>query len=290
MATVSRLQVRETRDDDAIYDFLARDRGWGGYAICDLEPGPRSRSRYWLAANDGVPVALCLVYRMSQLSAIHTFGDSPGIAAILARLPDPPAHAWVLAREPHLVAVRSRYEMNWPDRMRRMIATREAFSPVPSAARRLTPRDAAAVADLYAAPGGASARVGAVLAQTSYGVWEGGRLISIAGTHGLSRRRGIAAIGNVFTHPAQRDRGYATMCVSALMADLMRVVPQIILNVNANNAPALRVYERVGFRRHCTYREGRAVLLSAARDAASAAREDPRQRRPGRRRSEVRGR
>jgi RimJ/RimL family protein N-acetyltransferase len=125
-------------------------------------------------------------------------------------------------------------------------------------------RDAPAVADLYAAPGGVSPRVETILAQTCYGVWDGGRLVSIAGTHGLSRQRGMAAIGNVFTHPTHRDRGYATMCVSALLADLVRLVPEIILNVNANNAPALRVYERVGFRRHCTYREGRAALLGAA--------------------------
>jgi len=253
--------VHESRDDDATYQFLACDRAWGGYAICDLEPGPRARSHYWVTRDSGEITAVCLIYRIGESCSLHTFGDPADIAAILEQMPDRPAHPWVLAREDHLGAIRSRYEMNWPERMWRMIAARESFLPASSRARRLEMRDAPAVADLYSPPRAVSVRPETVLAETCYGVWEDGRLVSIAGTHGLSRRRGMAAIGNVFTHPAYRNRGYGKMCVSALAADLMRFVPEIILNVNEGNTPALRLYERVGFRRHCTYREGRAELL-----------------------------
>jgi RimJ/RimL family protein N-acetyltransferase len=261
MTTTSRLQVRESRSDEESYQFLAQDRPWGGYAICDLEPGPRERSHYWVACRSAEVVALCLLFRMRDVCSLHTFGEAAGVGALLHDMADSPDHAYVLIREQHLEAIRSRYEMKWPDRMYRMLATRETFSPLASLARRLEPRQAPAVAELYATPRGRSVRAQAMLAQTCYGVWQEGRLVSIAGTHGLSRQRGMAAIGNVFTHPAYRGRGYAKMCVGALTADLLRTVPEIILNVNARNAPALRVYGRVGFRPHCSYYEGRAVLL-----------------------------
>ena len=282
MSILHRLQVYESRDDNATYGFLARDRAWGGYAICDLEPEPRQRSQFWAAREGDQITALCLFYRVRDMCSLHTFGDPAGMAAILEQMPDRPAHAWVLAREDHLEAIRSRYEMDSPERMWRMIATRETLSPTASRARRMGMRDAPAVVDLYSATRAAAVRPETLLAQGCYGVWEDGRLVSIAGTHGLSRRRGIAAIGNVFTDPAYRDRGYAKMCVSALAADLVRVVPEIILNVGDSNTPALRVYDRVGFRRHCTYCEGRAELLAEYASAQGATAQHTPRRNPAR--------
>lgn len=278
MAILHRLQVQESRDDGATYEFLARDRAWSGYAICDLEPGPRRRSHYWVARDNGEITAICLFYQIGEACSLHTFGDPAGIAAILEQVPGRPAQAWVLAREDHLAAIRSRYEIDSSERMWRMIATRDTFSPLPTRARRLGMRNAPAVVDLYSATRAAAVRPETLLAQGCYGVWQDGRLVSIAGTHGLSGPRGIAAIGNIFTHPTYRNRGYAKMCVSALVADLMRVVPDIILNVSESNTPALRLYERLGFRRHCTYREGRAELLPEY----ACGQESTAQQRPGR--------
>ena len=43
-----------------------------------------------------------------------------------------------------------------------------------------------------------------------------GALVAVAGTHLVSDTYGVAAIGNVFTHPDYRGRGYATLATGAV--------------------------------------------------------------------------
>lgn len=90
-----------------------------------------------------------------------------------------------------------------------------------------------------------------------YGLHVDGDLVATAGTHVVSQTYGIAAVGNVFTHPHHRGRGYATACTDAVIREIVRRGCQdVVLNVNVTNAVAIHVYERLGFRRHCRYLEG----------------------------------
>ena len=79
-----------------------------------------------------------------------------------------------------------------------------------------------------------------------YGVWRDGQLIAAAGVHFVTPF--IAQIGNVFSHPRFRGRGYATAATAGVMNHLRGMGIQIIsLFVVAENAPAIRIYERLGF-------------------------------------------
>ena len=79
-----------------------------------------------------------------------------------------------------------------------------------------------------------------------YGVWRDGQLIAAAGVHFVTPF--IAQIGNVFSHPRFRGRGYATAATAGVINQLRRMGIQIIsLFVVAENAPAIRIYERQGF-------------------------------------------
>ena len=79
-----------------------------------------------------------------------------------------------------------------------------------------------------------------------YGVWRDGQLIAAAGIHFVTPF--IAQIGNVFSHPRYRGRGYATAATAGVTNHLRRMGIQIIsLFVVAENAPAIRIYERQGF-------------------------------------------
>lgn len=56
-------------------------------------------------------------------------------------------------------------------------------------------------------------------------------------------------IQGVYTHPSRRGRGVASAALGAVCRMLLRSVPVCSLYVNANNGTALRLYDRLGFRR-----------------------------------------
>jgi predicted GNAT family acetyltransferase len=90
-----------------------------------------------------------------------------------------------------------------------------------------------------------------------FGVYEGGSLIAAAGTHLISTELSVGAVGNVYTRRDRRGRGLAAQATSAVTAELVRSgLATIALNVNQHNAPAQRVYERLGYVRYCPFFEG----------------------------------
>jgi ribosomal protein S18 acetylase RimI-like enzyme len=58
----------------------------------------------------------------------------------------------------------------------------------------------------------------------------------------------------VWVDPPVRDRGYAQRGMRDLIRLLLERVPTVCLFVRPENAPAIRVYEAVGMRRHGSYR------------------------------------
>jgi predicted GNAT family acetyltransferase len=98
-----------------------------------------------------------------------------------------------------------------------------------------------------------------------YGIREQHQLVAVAGTHVVSRASRVAAIGNVYTASHARGCGYATRTTAAVARALFHQGCEcVILNVNMENRPAIRVYERLGFRTHVEFWEAPgAVRLSA---------------------------
>ncbi|MBI2761154.1 MAG: GNAT family N-acetyltransferase [Chloroflexi bacterium] len=90
-----------------------------------------------------------------------------------------------------------------------------------------------------------------------HGVRDGRRLVAAGGTHVVSFRYGVAAVGNIFTRPETRGRGYATAITAAVTADLLALpCRDIILNVDVMNTAASSIYTALGYREHCLYWEG----------------------------------
>ncbi|MGW7443769.1 GNAT family N-acetyltransferase [Kitasatospora sp. NPDC054795] len=87
------------------------------------------------------------------------------------------------------------------------------------------------------------------------GVRENGRLLAVAGVHVHSPAQRVAVLGNVTTHPDARGRGLARACVTALCRRLAASTDHLGLNVRTDNAPAIRLYERLGFTTVATYNE-----------------------------------
>jgi GNAT superfamily N-acetyltransferase len=94
-----------------------------------------------------------------------------------------------------------------------------------------------------------------------FGVRDEGRLVAAGGTHVVCTRYGVSVLGGIFTFPAARGRGYASAITSALVAELLdRGCRDVVLNIHADNETARRIYARIGFREHCRYQAGEAVL------------------------------
>ncbi len=73
------------------------------------------------------------------------------------------------------------------------------------------------------------------------------RLVSVAGVHVYSQAYRVAAIGNVVTHPAHRNKGYAKLVTARLCQSLVEKVDHIGLNVKADNNAAITCYRGLGF-------------------------------------------
>lgn len=250
-------------DHESAYAALATDRRWSAYAIADLEPPFDAFSRVAVArAAAGSPAAALLVLRHPDFTAIVPHGQPDALAAILASL-DLPAPTFAFVRAEHAAPLARHYRLETHPMVRMAVdaATFRPPSAMPSGLRRLTRADAPALHALYAEYPG-NAFVDDHLDGVFYGLYEGVRLVAAAGTQAVSRRRAVAAVGNVFTLPSARGRGYGTALTAAVVAELLADgCRDVVLNVAAANEPARRVYERLGFAEHCRYEEGMATLV-----------------------------
>ena len=87
-------------------------------------------------------------------------------------------------------------------------------------------------------------------------------LLSVAGTHVVNLQVGVAAVGNVFTAPDHRRRGYGIKATAAVVEHLVDLgIETIVLNVEMANQPAIEMYGSLGFVPYCGFYEGITVLI-----------------------------
>jgi ribosomal protein S18 acetylase RimI-like enzyme len=249
--TVLHWAVRREEDDAVIRAFLERDRDWAAYLLGDLDPPYRQHAHFYLAASDGVDGAVVLVYAPPEFTALVSMGEAEGAAAALAAIPELPARATLLIPTGHheVFATHYRAETEWwmyrmalgPDDLR--------LPEQIDQAQRLTMADVGAIQRLLSARDYFAPFTPTMLEHgVYYGVWAEDRLVAVAGTHIVSEASRVAAIGNVYTAPEARRQGHALATTAAVARELFeRGCLRTILNVNVENAAAVRVYERLGF-------------------------------------------
>lgn len=77
------------------------------------------------------------------------------------------------------------------------------------------------------------------------GIRQDNKLVSV----GLTRFVDIGSnVGAIATDKAYRNRGFATSIVSALAEEILKRSPPALIHVLSDNAPAVRVYSKVGFK------------------------------------------
>lgn len=260
------LVIRATTDRELLRAFLERDRLYAAYAICDLDAREFARTRWGVALDGERPVAVTLEYSGLSPQPLFVMGEAEGVGALLRELVRPRA-AYLACLPPHLEAVRQAYRLDPGPPMVRMWVDRAAFRPFPGATARLLPAEIGDLNRLYDL-GFTSWLPAAAIAQgVYYGIRSGGRLVAAAGTHVISPEARLAAVGNVLTQRDFRGRGFAKMTTSAVTQELLRTCDQVILNVRADNPPALAAYRTLGYREHCRFEERLAHRRGAGWDS-----------------------
>jgi GNAT superfamily N-acetyltransferase len=80
-----------------------------------------------------------------------------------------------------------------------------------------------------------------------HGVFLESRLVSYAGS--FLQLPQVWMIGGVYTHPEFRNKGYATLAVSAITQEALEQSEAAALFVRADNCPAVKAYEKIGYRK-----------------------------------------
>jgi ribosomal protein S18 acetylase RimI-like enzyme len=244
-----------TRDPAIIRSFLDRDRLFGAYAICDLDEREFGRTRWAVATANGAVVALGLEYDGPSPQPLFVTGSDAGIAAILRDVLRPRI-AFVAALPGSLAAVQRHYQLDPGPQMVRMWLDRERFAPIDDpGVERLSPADAPELNRLYRLGFGSWLSPQAIADGVYYGLRIRGRVVAAAGTHVLSRSARLAVVGNVMTAPEFRGHGYAKAVTGAVTAELLGFCDHVVLNVRADNPPALNAYRRIGYAEHVRYEE-----------------------------------
>ena len=135
-----------------------------------------------------------------------------------------------------------------PIRERQMIAGRDTplHCECDSTPVRMTKSHAKELKELYRVCGTPAWTASALDLGPFYGIIQDEAIVSVAGVHFVTPYG--TEIGNVATHPSHRRKGYAEACMKSVVDDVLDESTCAILHYFADNKPAQRLYERMGFK------------------------------------------
>lgn len=248
-------EVERLTQPAQIRGLLEPERAYSAYALAQLDPRLFPANEWILASGPAGRRALLVHSRSGLGNALFAIGDHEALDVALSLHPGARFSFGSLRLE-HRAVAEKYFLMTRPQQMIRMQVNADTFEPVDGHAVRLGAAEVSLVNRLYSLEGGVTAYRESHLEDGVYhGVFVGGKLVSIAGTHAVSRSEKIAVVGNVFTHPRYRGQGLATHATSAVTADLLRFCDLVVLTVEAKNDPAVRIYTKLGYQGVCSLHE-----------------------------------
>ena len=270
------MRLVETGDRAALERFLRRDTGSHLYALADLDDLFWPETSWFAAAEAGDCTAVALLLgKLSEpiLYAVCPPDDGPTRALLEFVRPRLPGRFFVnLGLGLEDVFASDHDFADEGEHVKYVLADTAGLDAVDTSATRMLEPDehdelrAFYREDAYTADESDSRFLEPYMIERwpCVTIREGGRIVCAAGVHVLSERYGVAALGNVATHPKHRGRGLAGAATARLCRELAPRVSDIGLNVHAANASGIRCYERLGFRAVRRYIEGRFTRGGAA--------------------------
>jgi ribosomal protein S18 acetylase RimI-like enzyme len=255
------LVVHRLTNKEKILAFLMHEHLYAAYAIGDLEPDLFAQTEWVGAEKSGHLIAMSLCFRGLQPPALFLMGANEGLDEIF-EAGNRPENVYLLCRLEHYLTTKKYY--SWKKRlpMWRMVTDPVRFQAVDGDPIRLNTTHIDQLVDLFGDEGADAFSPSQVPSGVFYGIFQNNHLVSAAGTHLVSPTFNIAAVGNIYTLPDYRGKGYGTQTTSAVVSELIRQgIEDIVLNVEQDNLPANRLYDRLGFERYCPFYEGLAAAL-----------------------------
>ena len=254
------MRGRQLHDRKRIERFLRRNPELHIYSLGDLDDFFWPYTTWYGRQEDGELTDVVLVYAGQALPTVVGLSERPAAVRELMRdicplLPER-FHAHL---SPGVEAVFERTHRIKPhgphDRM--ALRDRSRVRQIDgSAAARLGRRDLGELLRLYGESYPGNWFDARMLDTGQYfGLRVENRLISVAGVHVYSESYRIAAIGNVVTHPAHRNRGYGKLVMARLCQSLLEKVEHLGLNVKTDNTAAITCYRKLGFDTVASYAE-----------------------------------
>ena len=212
------------------------------------------RTRWGAAYVGDEVVSVVLEYGGLAPQPLFVLGQAEGIDRVVTDLIRPRT-AYVAALPDSLPALAGQYRIDAGPQMVRMWVDRAQFRPVNAPVIRLVPAEIGDLNRLYQLGFAAWLPSTAISEGVYYGIRVNGKLVAAAGTHVISPTARLAVVGNVLTHASYRGRGYATAVTGAVTDELLRTSDQVVLNVRADNPPALQAYRKLGYQEHVRFEE-----------------------------------
>jgi RimJ/RimL family protein N-acetyltransferase len=242
------VQIRLHRAPEQLRPLLQAAGAYAAYARAYLDPELFPLARFYeITARERQ--ALLMHARGGLGNATFALGD-PGLIELLLRLHPGPRQTFLTCQINQSDALLVSHNLWHPQTMLRMQVSRQSFHRQQSlpVVRRLRDADANDLNYLYAIEGDGLRYSGHQISDSIYyGAHNRGRLIAAAGTHVVARREGVGVVGNVFTHPDFRARGYGTAVTAAVTEHLLEACDLVVLNVDPANRTARHVYETLGY-------------------------------------------
>ena len=242
--------IRRVDDPEELVELYAPDAVVHPYGLADLEE-PFWSSSTWFRRGDAVVAVLDLGGDPAVYAIAADDAKATATLDLLADLaPDLPERFLITGPVGLTEPLGRRFAVEWSGPHVKMHLADTTRLPDPDPRVEWLPREAAEeVVALRATDHDVSAFfIPELLDSGLYGgLRVDGELAAIAGVHVLSERHGVAAIGNVFTHPDRRGQGLASALTGTVARRLLERVPTVGLNVGTANTAARTVYERLGF-------------------------------------------
>ncbi len=249
------MEIKETSDREKVKQFLLEDPYQHLYELGNLQEKLFSRSAWFTASENGDIKAVAMIHEAKNVkdNILFLLGNKDMAAALMkgikGGLPGS-FYAHVTKETAELLA--PEYDISPPviyDKMKitgDMLLERSIIYP--EYTYRVNKNDYGAINEFLRAINPSAFFMPAMLETGKYFIIrKNSDIIAMAGVHFYSAETGTAAIGNVATAPQHRGKGYAGSVTASLVMDLWKDVKHIGLNVRADNTPAIKAYEKMGF-------------------------------------------